>query len=87
MPRLMVIKAASALGVPKQAPLSEELDIEDLPLLSPNGAPIVAVEDELPENGIVYKVVFSQSPKHFAGLAAVVGLFRVSGLVKTFFGV
>ncbi|MGI8650161.1 MAG: phospholipase D family protein [Rubrobacter sp.] len=67
------IKAASALAVPKRALLSDELDIEDLPAFSSEGgSPIVAVEDGSPENGIVRKVVSSKTPKHFAGLSAVV---------------
>ena len=67
------IKAASALGVPKRALLSEELDVGDLPAFShDNGAQIVAVEDGSPENGVVRKIVSSKTPKHFAGLSSVV---------------
>jgi hypothetical protein len=67
------LKAASALGVPKRALLSEELDVGDLPAFSEeNGAQIVAVEDSFPENGIVRKIVSSKTPKHFAGLSSVV---------------
>lgn len=70
------IKSSSALGVPRRALLSDELEIEDLPAFSNEssngGAPIVAVEDGSPENGIVQKVVSTQTPKHFAGLAGVV---------------
>jgi hypothetical protein len=67
------LKAASALGVPKRALLSEELDVGDLPAFSEeNGAQIVAVEDGFPENGVVRKIVSSKIPKHFAGLSSVV---------------
>ena len=70
------IKSLSALGVPKKALLSEELAVEDLPAFSNEalngGSPIVAVEDGAPANGIVHKVVSSQTPKHFEGLAGVV---------------
>jgi hypothetical protein len=67
------LKAASALGVPKRALLSEELDVGDLPAFSEeNGARIVAVEDGFPENGVVRKIVSSKTPKHFAGLSSVV---------------
>jgi hypothetical protein len=67
------LKAASALGVPKRALLSEELDVGDLPAFSEeNGAQIVAVEDRFPENGVVRKIVSSKTPKHFAGLSSVV---------------
>lgn len=67
------IKVASALGVPKRALLSEELDVGDLPAFSyDNGAQIVAVEDGSPENGVIRKIVSSKTPKHFAGLSSVV---------------
>ncbi len=67
------IKAASALGVPKRALLSEELDVGDLPAFSnDNGAQILAVEDGSPENGVIRKILSSKTPKHFAGLASVV---------------
>ncbi len=73
------IKAASALGVPKRALLSEELDVGDLPAFSnDNGAQIVAVEDGSPENGIVRKIVSSKTPKHFAGLASVASKIKGS---------
>lgn len=82
------IKAASALAVPRTALLSDEPDVEDLPAFSnEGGAGIVAVEDGSPENGIVHKVVSSKTPKHFAGLSAVVpkskGAARLDRKVRT----
>jgi hypothetical protein len=74
--------------VPKRALLSEELEVEDLPAFSAeSGARIVAVEDGSPENGIVRKVVSSKTPKHFAGLSAVVpkskGVVRLDRKART----
>lgn len=82
------IKDTSALGVPKRALLSEELEVEDLPAFSAESGPqIIAVEDGPPENGIVRKIVSSKTPKHFAGLSAVVpkskGVVRLDRKART----
>ncbi|MDP9439262.1 MAG: hypothetical protein M3P49_11030, partial [Actinomycetota bacterium] len=45
--------------------------MEDLPAFSKDAGSVVAVEDGVPENGVVHKVVSSATPRHFAGLAGV----------------